>query len=325
MDKDIITLAHGSGGTEMDNLIKSFKIAHRGEWKNHDNDAATIDIGGGRSLVFTTDSFIVDPIFFPGGNIGHLAVCGTINDIAVMGAKPLGLSLSLVIEEGFSQEKLQKIIGSINKLSNETKIPIVTGDTKVMEKGKVDKIVINTSGVGIIDSDELLIKKISVGDKIIVSGGIGEHAVALLSKRFDYKTEIITDSKPLIDEMMAVKDKIIFARDITRGGLAAVANEICEQNKVGIAFDEDIIPAKDEVRNVTEMLGINMYELACEGRFICIAPKERATEVEKKLRTFNPLAQVIGEVCEGRHVVVKTVLGKRILPKPTGRIVPRIC
>ncbi len=325
MDTKFVTLAHGSGGKEMEGLIKSFNLPHKGGWKNQDNDSATLDIGSGNLLVFTTDSFIVDPVFFPGGDIGHLAVCGTINDLAVMGARPLGLSLGLVIEEGFAMKDIRKIISSIKRLSAMTDIPVVTGDTKVMEKGKLDNIMINTSGVGIAKKDELLTKKLEPGDRVIISGGLGEHAVALLSKRFDYETAIVSDSKPLVEEMGAVKGLIKSAKDATRGGIAAVLNEICEKNNIGMLLDEESIPAKPEVKHVTEMLGINLYELACEGRFVCIASEKNSRLVEKRLKRFNPDAAIIGEITKKKGVIIQTILGKMILAQPTGRIVPRIC
>ncbi|MFH2020371.1 MAG: hydrogenase expression/formation protein HypE [archaeon] len=322
MDKEIINLMQGSGGQEMMRLVQSFNLGNRGAWKNCDNDSATLDIDG-KKLVFTTDSFIVDPIFFPGGDIGHLAMCGTINDLAVMGAQPLGLSLAFVIEEGFPTEDLQKIVESINRISVKYDVPIVTGDTKVMERGKLDKIIINVSGVGIMkDAFSGNVKK---GDKIILSGGLGEHAVALLSKRFDYATDIITDSKPIIHEITTVREHILAAKDPTRGGIASALNEMSERYKVGMELDEDKIPAKEEVLKVVDMLGINLYDLASEGRFVCIVPAASALFVEKKLKEFNRDAAIIGEVTDGRNVIVKTYLGKRILPYPTGRIVPRIC
>lgn len=327
MEKDIINLAHGSGGKEMQELIENFRFRDRGNWEHCDNDSATLDIGYGQKLVFTTDSYVVDPIFFPGGNIGHLAACGTINDLAVMGARPVGLSLGLVIEEGFPLVDLHAIIDSVIKVSEETGIPVVTGDTKVMEKGKVDKIVINTSGVGFVDSDGLLTGELETGDKVILSGGLGEHAVALLSRKFDYETDIITDSKSLVGEVRAIRDWVKIAKDPTRGGIAAILNEISKANSIGIVLDEESIPAKQEVRNVTEMLGLNLYELACEGRFVCFAAQEHAGTVVDTLRQFNPDAAVIGEVVDdtGHRVVLQTMLGKRILPAPAGRIVPRIC
>ncbi|MFA6089404.1 MAG: AIR synthase related protein, partial [Candidatus Woesearchaeota archaeon] len=199
MTKEVVKLSEGSGGEEMDNLIKQLsKDFFRGNWKNCDKDGATFE-----DLVFTTDSYVVTPIFFPGGNIGKLAFCGTVNDLAVMGATPIGISLSLIIEEGFSKDELKIITDTIAKLSNETKIPVVTGDTKVVEKGKIDKIMITTSGIG--KTKTILDKPLCENDAIIISGSLGDHAIALLSKRFDFETNIISDSKPLNLELKEVK------------------------------------------------------------------------------------------------------------------------
>jgi hydrogenase expression/formation protein HypE len=325
MEKGLIDMSHGSGGKEMLELIRGYGFSNRGKWENFDNDSATLGIGDNLFLVFTTDSFVVTPLFFPGGNIGHIAACGTINDLAVIGAKPLGLSVAFVIEEGFPRQDLDEIVASINKVSVETRIPVVTGDTKVMEKGKLDGIVINTSGVGIASSDELLAKRVNPGDKLIVSGGLAEHAVALLSKRFDYKSNVVSDSKPLTEEINAVRSLVSVARDITRGGIAAVLNELCERHGVGMLLDEESIPAKPQVRKVAEMLGINLYELASEGRFVCIAPAENAGQVASLLQQFNPDAAIIGEITRNSKVIIQTLLGRRILQPPTGKIVPRIC
>jgi len=325
MTADIISLAHGSGGREMVDLITSYHLPFRGKWENYDNDAATLDIGNGQLLVFTTDSFIVTPLFFPGGDIGHIAMCGTINDLAVLGAQPIGLSLALVIEEGFSTKQLDTILASIKKISRQTKIPVVTGDTKVMEKGTLDKIMINTSGVGLVKKTEVLTKKVNKGDKVILSGGLGEHAVALLSKRFDYETSIKSDSQPIIEEVQRVKKLIKMAKDPTRGGIAATMNEMCQRQNIGMLLDEESIPVKPGVRKVTELLGINLYELACEGRFLCIASNQNAHKVERVLKSYNKDASIIGEVTTGNSVIIQSVLGKRILPVPSGRIVPRIC
>lgn len=319
-----INLAHGSGSREMNSLIKLFDF-FRGDWKNYDNDSATYELDNENYLVFTTDSFVVDPIFFPETNIGHLAFSGTINDLLVIGSKPIGLSLSFVIEEGFLQQDLMKIVDTLKELSNKYKVPIVTGDTKVMEKGKIDKIILNTSGIGICKKQELLTKKIEIGDKLIISGSLGEHAVALLSKRFNYETNIISDSKPLIDEFNEIRHLIKQAKDPTRGGIASVLNEMSERNKIGFLLDEEKIPVKQEVKKVVELLGINLYELASEGRFVCVCSKENSDIVLQKLRKYNHMAEIIGEVIEEKKVVLKTFLGKRILGYPSGRIVPRIC
>lgn len=321
-----INLSHGSGGNEMHSLIKLFDF-FKGDWKNYDDDSATIQLIEFQDnvLVFTTDSFVVNPIFFPNANIGHLAFSGTINDLLVMGSQPIGLSLALVIEEGFPKQDLIKIIGTLKELSNKYKIPIITGDTKVMEKGKIDKIIINTSGIGLCKKHELLTKKIEIGDKVILSGSLGEHAVALLSKRFNYETNIISDSKPLIKEFNEIRDLIKQAKDPTRGGIASTLNEISIKNNIGFLIDEEKIPVKKQVKKVVELLGINLYELASEGRFLCIVSEKNSNIIIEKLKKFNSDASIIGEVIQDQKVFLKTFLGKRILGMPSGRIVPRIC
>ncbi len=324
MKDDMITLAHGAGGREMDRLISSLGPFFRGKWKNYDDDSASM-VFGDRQIVFTTDSFIVDPVFFPGGDIGQLAACGTINDLAVMGAEPLGMSVAAVIEEGFPVAELKRIMASVKKISLQAKVPIVTGDTKVMESGKLDRIILNTSGIGVAGRDGLLTKKAVPGDRIIISGGLGEHAAALLSRRFNFSTAVKSDSKPMLDEIGSVKGMIRCAKDATRGGIAAVLNEIARRGKVGMLLDEQKIPAKKEVRRVAELLGLDLHSLACEGVFVCIAPGREAAKVEKTLKGFNRDAAIIGEVVAGDRVMVQTIIGRRVMPVPSGRIVPRIC
>lgn len=319
-----VKLSEGSGGKEMNDLIAQIR-AHfhvESEWKNLHDDSASLAFKKGQ-LVFTSDSYVIAPVFFKGGDIGKIAFCGTVNDLSVMGAVPLGISLSLIIEEGFLKNDLLKIIETIGGLSKEHNIPIVTGDTKVMEKGAIDGIVINTSGVG--RAEKILNSPIKEGDSIIVSGGIGEHGTALLAKRFEMETELITDSKPLHNEINAVKDIIKQAKDITRGGLAAVLNELSVKNRVKILVEEKKIPLKKEVLALTEILGIEQYSLACEGCFVCACAPEKSDEVIKRLKVFNPMASVIGKAQKGEGVVVQTMFGKKILKAPSGNIVPRIC
>jgi len=319
-----ISLSHGGGGEDMQELIARFRkiLKTRGEWKNTDNDSATFRLGN-TDLVFTTDSFVISPIFFPGGNIGDLAVIGTINDLAVMGAEPIGISLSLIIEEGFETERLEKIMEAVERVSAETGVPVATGDTKVMEKGKIDGIVINTSGIG--KADRILEEKIVPGDKVIVSGSIADHGVALLSKRFDFETGLISDSKPVLEEMRNVRDSIRQAKDPTRGGLAACLNEFAARGNVGMEIDEEKVPVKKEVAKFTEILGLDPYEIGCEGRVVAVVPAEKADSVLKELKGFNPEAEIIGEVVEGKEVVLKTKIGKRVLHNPKGKLIPRIC
>jgi len=334
-----VKLSEGNGGKEMNSLINELKKHLPGSnWTHTDNDAAVLktDIG---FFGFTTDSFIVDPVFFPGGNIGKIAVCGTINDLAMMGIRPSALSLSLVLEEGFPKQQLDDIMKTIGRISAETSIPVVTGDTKVMQRGKVDKIIINTSTIGI--ADKVLDASIYPGDKIILSGSLGDHAVAVLSERFDFKTSIVSDCKPLWEEIAAIRPFIKQAKDPTRGGLASALNDLAEKNGVSIIIDEGSIKVEKEVRSAVDLLGIDLYSLASEGRFVCITSPDRTNEVLHRLKQFNQDASVIGEVVRNKdvlvdyhtgekaeakpEVIIKTRFGRRLLPVPSGNIVPRIC
>lgn len=324
-DPALVKLSEGSGGRDMLRLLDTISehLTYRGDWDNTDNDSATLKLPSGDYLVFTTDTYVVSPAFFPGGNIGKLAFCGTVNDLVMMGATPLGLSMGLVLEESMKKSELNEILATIGELSKEHKIPVATGDTKVMERGALDKIVINTSGVGIVKKP--LQEALKPGDKIIFSGGIGEHGSALLAKRFELETDLLTDSKPLHKEMDAVRDDIKQARDITRGGAAAVLNELADKNRVKFFIDEEIVPMKSQVYALTEILGIEAYSLACEGRFVCFASADKADEVVKKLKKFNDMAAIIGEVQKGAHVEIQTRFGTKLLSMPIGELVPRIC
>ncbi len=317
-----VKLSEGSGGREMQALVSEIRSRlYKGKWKNTGDDAASLDFNG--RLFFTSDSYVVTPIFFPGGNIGTIAFCGTVNDLSVMGAKPLGISLSLVVEEGLPKKELFKVIETISMLSRKHRIPVVTGDTKVMEKGSVDRLVINTSGIGI--AKRVLDEKLEEGDQIIVSGGLGEHAAALLAERFEMESGIKTDSKPLWKEINSVLSIVKQAKDITRGGLAAVLNELAEKNGKQFFVEEGKIPVKKEVHALTDILGIDFYPLACEGRFVCICAKEKSREVLRRLKKFNPMASNIGKVRRGKGVIVQTRFGAKPLNSPSGKIVPRIC
>jgi hydrogenase expression/formation protein HypE len=307
----------------MEELIRIIrkKLELKGEWKNMTDDSASGSLSG--KLLFTTDSYIVTPLFFPGGDIGKISICGTINDLAVMGAEPKGMSMGLVIEEGFPKETLFRIIDSMNVVSKATGVPIVTGDTKVMEHGKIDKLVINTSGVG--SAERILDEAAKPGDVLIVSGGLGEHGAALLSERFGFKSNLASDCKSLIEEMRSVRGLIKQAKDVTRGGIATILNEFSERSSIQIEVNDEVMPIKPQVRSITEMLGIDPYSLASEGMFACIASSENQEEIIGRLKRFNHDAAVIGRVSEGSGVVIQTRCGKRILPRPSGVIVPRIC
>jgi len=319
-----VKLSEGSGGKEMGHLIAEVRnhFPSTASWKHTGADGAVLPLEHD-NLVFTTDSFVVTPLFFPGGNIGKLAFCGTVNDLVVMGADPLGLSLALVIEEGFPKDQLTTIMETIGALAKKQGIPIVTGDTKVMEKGSIDKIIINTSGIGI--ASRVLGDPVQPGDKIIVSGSIGEHGAVLLAQRFALETSLSTDSKPLLEELRSVRHLIRKAKDITRGGLAAVLNEVATADNRQFLLKDGAIPLLPEVRGLTELLGIDAYALACEGRFVCFAGAPHADMVLQILKRFHPQAAIIGEVMEGTGVILQTAFGKRVLPLPSGNLVPRIC
>jgi hydrogenase expression/formation protein HypE len=325
-----IELEHGGGGYKSWELIKEIRsiLSFKKEWKHLEEDGATYEkkkiIEDGK-LVFTTDGFIVDPIFFPGGDIGKISICGTINDLAVMGAKPLGISLSIIVEEGFPISDLRKILQSINKISKEVRVPVVTGDTKVSEREKIDKIAIVTAGIGIA---KRIIPNNGArpGDFIITSGDLGEHGVAILATRFNYKTKIKSDSKPLNEEIEKVGKYLNACKDPTRGGLAANLVEMAEKSKVKIILEEEKLPYKKETLAIAEFLGIDVLALPSEGRFIASVSPQNVNKVLRILKKFNPEAKIIGRVEKGRGVFLKTRLSSlRRIEMPRGKLIPRIC
>jgi len=354
MEKDRITLAHGAGGAIMQKLISSnimerIALSHS-EQKVDISLEQLDDAGVVEGIIFTTDSYVVNPIFFPGGNIGSLAVSGTINDLAVMGAQPLALSLGLILEEGLLFSDLDKILDSIGKESQKTKIPIITGDTKVMEKGAIDKICINTSGVGrrstFLDSNLeevrkyrdftgqwLLDSNLKPGDRIILSGSIGDHGVTILSTRegYGFEIKIKSDAQPLYSMISKALEEggIVAMKDPTRGGLANTLNEWSEKSNVFIEVDEDKIPIKDPVIAACEMLGIDPLNIANEGKVVMGVVPEKAEEIVNVLRQTEEGrdAAIIGTAKEGDTTVVLNtkVGGKRIVDMPIGDPVPRIC
>ena len=321
-----ISLDVGSGGHASWEFFKDLRkiLKYTGKWTNTGDDAAVYNLGA-KKLVMTTDAFIIDPIFFKGGDIGKIAMCGTINDISVMGAVPIGIALSLVIEEGFPTFDLERILKSINKISRETKVPVVTGDTKVTEKGKIDKIEITTAGIG--TADKIIGNgNARPGDKIIASGNLGEHGAVILGQRFNYKTNLKSDSKPILKEMQSVKSYLHAAKDPTRGGLSENLNEMAEKSKVKIVLDEKCLPYNKEAVAISDLLGINLLALPSEGRFIASVPEKYAAKVVKKLQKFNREAKIIGEAEKGRGVYMKTAIGGlRPVEMPRGKLIPRIC
>lgn len=341
-----VTLEMGGGGKKSEELISEIRkyFPKSKKWKNTNDDGAVFDLNpsttlrtnfSAKNLVFTTDAFIVDPLFFPGGDIGKIAMCGTINDLLVMGAVPIGISLSIVIEEGFPVADLKKILKSIGEISKMTGVPIVTGDTKVTEKGKLDKIEITTSGVGIA---EKIISNSGArpGDVVITCGNLGEHAVALLSKRFNYKTKIKSDCQPLTKEIKSVSKYLSACKDPTRGGLAAVMNEIAEKSKVRIILEEDELPFAKETIALSNLLGIDKFSFPSEGRFVATVSKKDAEKVIKILQKFNSEAKIIGRVERITHnathnvasggLYLSTNLGSiKKIEVPRGKLIPRIC
>ena len=330
-----ILLAHGSGGKLAHELIKkSFVKAFSNPFLAKLDDSAVVDFKG--KLAFTTDSFVVSPIFFPGGDIGKLSVCGTVNDLAMVGAKPLYLSLAFIIEEGLSQSELRTILDSIQAAAQEARVKIVTGDTKVVNRGSADKLFINTAGIGVIPKGiDISGSNARPGDRVILSGTIGDHGIAVLSKRegLSFSTTLKSDCAPLgglVAEMLKASPNIHCLRDPTRGGLATTLNEIAEQSQVSIRIEEEKIPVRQEVLGACEMLGFDPLYIANEGKLIAIVPPEDADKVLAAMRKnkYGKEAAVIGEVGAEHpdRVTMKTCLGSsRIVDMLVGDPLPRIC
>lgn len=334
MDK-VVTLAHGAGGKQTSQLIDQVFRAHFSNPDLTADDAAVLTISGGK-IGFTTDGFIVSPSEFPGGNIGKLSICGTVNDLSCMGAKPLYLSCAFVIEEGFPMDKLEDIAAAMEKTADEAGVKIVAGDTKVAGKGQVDGVFITTTGIGqIIDDVDTSGFNAKPGDAIIVSGDIGRHGCAILLARneFGIKADVTSDCAPLwgtVKAMLDTSKDIHVIRDATRGGVGTVLYEIAEQSKVGIRLDSKSIPVADSVKGVCGMLGLDPLYLACEGRLVIFAPKEVAPKLLDTLRKgkYSADASIIGEVIKemSGRVIVKTEIGvETLLPPPGGELLPRIC
>jgi len=337
MDTHIL-LGHGSGGRSSHNLINDLFIKYfNNPVLMQQTDSALLNISSS-NIAFTTDSYVVDPIIFPGGNIGKLAVAGTVNDLAVSGAIPRYLSASFIIEEGFSIKELETIVSSMAEEAKTAGILIVTGDTKVVNKGKCDKLFINTSGIGILDEKHKSIStgdNIKPGDKIIVNGTIADHGMAIMAARNfgNFKTEIKSDCtclNHLIKEILDANSSVSFMRDATRGGIATVLCEIAENKGLGIEIDESKVPVNENVRGICELLGFDPFYVANEGKILVIVPDEDADRVVSIMQqnVFGKHSAVIGEVVNNHHgkIVLKTLIGgKRIMDMLAGEQLPRIC
>jgi len=335
-ETDRILLAHGSGGELSHELITSLFVK-----AFHNLILASLDDGAvlkveGKRWAFTTDSYVVTPIFFPGGDIGKLAVCGTVNDLSMSGAKPLFLSAGFIIEEGFPFSSLEKIVASMQRTAAEAGVEIVTGDTKVVNRGGADGIFINTAGIGLIpEGVNISGSNARPGDRVLLSGSIGDHGIAILSSRegLQFSTTLQSDCASLnefVARMLEVSPKIHCLRDPTRGGLSTTLNELARQSGVGIWVDEARIPIKEEVKGACELLGLDPFILANEGRLVAVVAEEVAEMILQRMRT-HPLGQeaaLIGEVREEpkQKVVLRTRIGlTRILDMVVGEPLPRIC
>lgn len=326
-----ITLAHGNGGEENNELIRDIFYKHfENEILSKSEDAAVIHNG---ELAFTTDSFTVSPLFFPGGDIGKLAICGTCNDLAMMGAKPRYLTCSVIIEEGFSTDELEKIVASMKQELEINGAVIVSGDTKVVPKGSVDKLFINTTGIGTIGQKGITASGLKEGMSILVSRDIGTHGATIFAARegISLESTLQTDCASLYPQVKALMDEeipIVALRDATRGGVAAVLNEWAKSSDVCIEVEEESLPVSQEVTGICELLGFEAVNLANEGTFVLAVAKEDEQKALEVLRTTHGTAETIGTVTMQytQKVVLNSAWGtKRFLDLPTGELLPRIC
>ncbi len=338
MNEALITLAHGGGSEQMQQLIRDYMLSAYGNpvlAQMADQATLAVSLEPGQSLAFSTDSFVVSPLEFPGGDIGSLAINGTVNDLAMGGAVPRWLSCALIIEEGFPLGLLQQICRSLAKAAKSAGVQIVTGDTKVVPKGQADQLYINTSGIGVIDAGIALApNRIRPGDRLLVSGPLGSHGAAILAAReqFSLETDIRSDCQPLnglVQHMLRLPG-VRCMRDPTRGGLANVLHEFAADTGLGFELDESELPIEPAVRSLCELLGLEPLHLACEGCLLAVVAPEHAEALLSSMRS-HPAGQgsaMIGESCEaqGASLWLKNAYGVRLtLPPAEGELLPRIC
>jgi hydrogenase expression/formation protein HypE len=333
--EDKIMLAHGSGGKLSHDLVKqNFVPLFDNTFLNKLDDSAVFELKG--RLAFTTDSYVVNPIFFPGGDIGKLAVCGTVNDLSMMGAVPRYLSMALIIEEGLLMSDLKRIMDSIRKAALEAGVKIVTGDTKVVNKGSADRLFINSAGVGVIPSGvDISGSNARVGDKVILSGSIGDHGIAVISQRegLQFTSSVKSDCAPLnklVAGMLNSGAEIRCLRDPTRGGLSSTLNEFAESSQVGIRIEEQSLPVHEGVQAACELLGFDPLYVANEGKLVAVVAADGAEKVVEVMRRnkYGREAVIIGEVVSEHtgRVILKTRMGaSRIVDMLVGEQLPRIC
>jgi hydrogenase expression/formation protein HypE len=336
MRQEYVLLAHGSGGTMMHELIDElFMEEFDDDILRREDDAAALPFDGSR-LAFSTDTYVVHPVFFPGGDIGRLAVCGTVNDVATSGATPLYISVGFVLEEGFPIADLKKILVSMRDAAKEAGVRIVTGDTKVVEKGHGDGVFINTAGVGVLaEGLDLSGSNCEPGDKVLLSGTLGDHGIAIVSTRegLQFETSIESDAAPLnhlIANVLAAAPDARCFRDPTRGGLASTLNELASASGVSITVTETAVPVNPQVRGASEMLGYDVFQVANEGKMVAVVPAEQAESAlaAMKASPYGDSAAIIGEVggSPAGKVYVYTAFGAtRIMDMLVGEQLPRIC
>jgi len=329
-----VNMMHGAGGEVMGELLQTLtKFKHNnagGIGLEALDDGAVIPFAG-ENLVFTTDSHVVRPIFFPGGDIGRISVCGTVNDLAMMGGRPIALSCGMIIEEGFETANLERIVASMDEALGEAGASIVTGDTKVVERGALDGIAINTAGIGIARK-VVRDNGLQPGDVIIVSGTLGDHGLAIMAHRegFDLGEQILSDVSPLAGMMEKVHEAgtIHAMKDPTRGGFASAINEMAKKARVCVRINEEQVPIRKNVKSAAAMLGIDPLEVANEGKVVMGVPAAEADAILAALRShkYGKDAAVIGTVTKGAHVIMETAIGgERFIEPPMGDPVPRVC
>ena len=335
--EETVTLAHGAGGKQTSDLIEQIFKKHFSNPDLTADDAAVLSLNGRGKIAFTTDGFIVSPYEFPGGNIGKLSICGTVNDLACMGARPRYLSCAFVIEEGFPMAKLNEIASAMEKTAAEAGVRIVAGDTKTAGKGQLDKIFITTTGIGeVLENASPSGKNAREGDSIIVTGDVGRHGCTILLARNEFgiqAEDVTSDCAPLwgtVERLFQVTDRIHVIRDATRGGVGTVLYEIASESGVGIHLDSRAVPVSDGVRGVCSMLGLEALYLACEGRLVIFVPQEEEAKVLAELRKcpYSGNADVIGKVTKenaGKVVMTTEIGAETLLPRPGGELLPRIC
>ena len=338
MKQKHILLGHGSGGQMSHDLIEKLFVRYfDNEILQQQGDSALLELPA-NTISFTTDSFVVDPLFFSGGNIGKLAIAGTVNDLAVSGAEPLYMSASFIIEEGFSLNELEDIVKTMAQEANKAGVKIVTGDTKVVDRGKCDKVFINTTGVGYLPEKNRVIssgEKIKPGDKIIINGSIADHGMCIMAARNDLNisSAIKSDCAPLnglIKEALAVSNNIKFMRDATRGGISTVLNELVSGKEFGLEIDEKEIVVHENVKGICELLGFDPFYVANEGKVIMVVAAEDASKVIETIQQneFGKEASIIGEITEthpGKGWIITGIGGRRVIDMLAGEQLPRIC